>query len=384
MATLYREGGNGSWSIRFVDENGIRRSVCLGKKFSKKTAVEAKQTIEALMDARNNSQQPDKRVVVWLETATAEIRAKFAKVGLIQQVTIVTLGGLWDAFEAEDRGIKERTKENYRTVRKSFFAFFRPDDPISRLTKEAILEWKRYLESKYETATVSNAIVKTKCLLNWATDEKELFAKSPGKGIRKGSFVNKNKDFTIEMPLFEKLLEQCRTQEQRTLLTLARIGGLRIPSEIAGLTWADVQWDKDTFFIKSPKTERHGKDGRFVPLWEPIRRELQALRAESEYTAKNDPVFPGRNGNSNFRTRIEAIQKRAGIPLIPRFFDNCRASRSMEVFDKYGAFRESEWIGHSNGVAMQHYFKMKNSDYSDAVEDERFEEENPMDSPNPE
>jgi len=378
MATLTKEKA-GSWSIRFVDEYGNRKAVFLNNKFTEQSAKDLKRTIEALVTCRDNHQQPDKRIIAYLETVVPEIRKKLEKVGLIVQTKIRTLLQLWDAFEADDRGIKESTKRNYKTVRKRFFAFFKESDPIDKLTKESLLNWKKFLVTKkYAVASTSNAIAKTKCVLNWATNEKDLFAKSPGIGVKKGSCVNKDRAFFITMTDYEKILAACRTQEQRAVLVLVRIGGLRIPSEIANLTWADVLWDIGRIWIKSPKTEHYeGKKGRFVPLWEPMRRELEALYFADEPDGKDDRVFRNRTATSNLRTRFEKIQIRAGIVPIVKFFTNCRASRSTEVYEKYGAIKESLWIGHSQAVARRHYHQVPDADFEVALL-ENFESKPPM------
>ena len=49
----------------------------------------------------------------------------------------------------------------------------------------------------------------------------------------------------------------------RVIFALARYGGLRIPSELYGLTWDDILWDKKRFIIHSPKTEHiEGRETR--------------------------------------------------------------------------------------------------------------------------
>jgi integrase len=180
---------------------------------------------------------------------------------------------------------------------------------------------------------------------------------------------------------YDKILTACRTQEQRAILVLARIGGLRIPSEISTLTWSDVLWDIGKIWVTSPKTEHHtGKAGRFIPLWEPIRRELEALFFADEPDGKDDRVFRNRNSSSNLRTRFCKIQIRAGIVPMDKFFTNCRASRSTEVFESYGAHLESQWIGHSQAVAMRHYYQVRDVDYQAALE-EKFESKPPMQVP---
>ena len=300
MATLERKGKG--HRIKFF-VNGERIQLFLGAKYRPKTANELKETIETLIACRDNHQQPDKRVIAYLETTPPEIRAKLESAGLIVQTKIRTCGELWNAFEADDRGIKESTKRNYQTVRKRFFMFFKESDPIEKLTKESLQNWKKFLmNKKYAVASTSNAIAKTKCVLNWATNEKDLFAKSPGNGVKKGSCVNKDRVFFITMVDYEKILAACRTKEQRAILVLARIGGLRIPSEIANLTWADILWDIGRIWIKSPKTENYeGKAGRFVPLWAPIRKELEALFFAEEADGKDDRVFRNRTATSNLR-----------------------------------------------------------------------------------
>jgi len=336
-----------------VNEYGNRQSVFLKRSYTEQSANDLKRVIETLIDCRNNNQVPNKRVFTYLETSPPEIRAKLEKVGLITQSKIRTCGELWDAFEADDRGIKESTKKNYRTIRKRFFTFYKESDPVEKLTKESLLNWKKYLaKHRYAPASISNAIAKVKCVLNWATNEKDIFVKSPGIGIKKGSCVNKARSVFVTMSDYETIFSACRTQEQRTILVLARIGGLRIPSEISRLTWSDILWDIGKIWVSSPKTEHHpGKEGRFIPLWEPIRKELEALFFADEPDGKNDRVFRDRNSSSNLRTRFCKIQIRAGIVPMDKFFTNCRASRSTEVFEKYGAFLESQWIGHTQAVA---------------------------------
>ena len=163
------------------------------------------------------------------------------------------------------------------------------------------------------------------------------------------------------------MLAACTTQEQRTILTLARIGGLR-SSEIFGLKWADVRWNINLLWTKSPKTEHHeNKKGRFVPLWEPIRKELEAFYFCDDADGTDDRVFKNRNAMSNLRTRFDKIRIRAGLLPILKFFTNCRASRSTEVFTKYGPILESKWIGHSTGVAMRYYAQVRDVDIESAM-----------------
>jgi len=60
-------------------------------------------------------------------------------------------------------------------------------------------------------------------------------------------------------------------------------------------------------------------------------------------------------------------RKPAGLGTIIRPFDNMRISRSNEVEHRFGAKKESLWIGHSEKVMLKHYHVLKDSDYLEAA-----------------
>jgi integrase len=64
--------------------------------------------------------------------------------------------------------------------------------------------------------------------------------------------------------------------ELKLVLMLARFAGLRVPSEIKGMRFSDVEWEADKFYVRSPKTEKHkGGEGRYVPLFQQVRAGLK-------------------------------------------------------------------------------------------------------------
>ena len=121
--------------------------------------------------------------------------------------------------------VKASTKRIHNQARKGFFDFFEESGLLEKLTKESLQSWKKHLAKRYATNTVSMYVARTKCVLAWATDEKDLFVKNPMKGIKKESFIDDEKKYHVTMTEYEKMLMACTTQEQRTILALARIGG---------------------------------------------------------------------------------------------------------------------------------------------------------------
>jgi len=176
MATIYtRDKGHG---ISFTVD-GKRKTLVLGAKFTKEMANELKKIIEMIIFCRDNHQPSDKRVMTYLKTAPPEIQAKLEKVGLIKQPKIQTLGQMWDAFELEDRDVKERTKERYKTARNQFFQFFKESTPLTDLSRDALMDWRKHLvKKKYAEGSIVFYISRVKAVLNWATDVKDLFTKS--------------------------------------------------------------------------------------------------------------------------------------------------------------------------------------------------------------
>ena len=65
--------------------------------------------------------------------------------------------------------------------------------------------------------------------------------------------------------VWDALVDACPDSDWRTIIALARLGGLRCPSELTHLKWTDVNWEARTIRITSTKTKRYGKAERTMP-----------------------------------------------------------------------------------------------------------------------
>jgi len=372
MATLTRKK-SGCWEIQFLDLHKRRRSISLGKRFTEDTANELLKTVERLIHFRDNSLPVDKRTLFWLETTTPEIRNKLAAVGLVTVAKQHTCQELWDTFLAEKiTEVKTSTMKTYTDAKQRFFEVFDPNEQIADLTKQRMQEWKNKLRQEMAEATSAGTLAKVKAAFNWAV-RNEWLEKSPLVGVGRGSFRNRAKDRYITMEEYEQLLDTSPCQDWRVIIALARIGGLRCPSEVLRLRWSDVNWEKSRFYVRSPKTEHHeGKGGRVVPLFPRLRDELgrlfeMELSEGSEFviTRYRDPE------RTNLGTQFGRIVQMAGIEPIKKPFTNMRASRSTEIYSEFGPFLESKWIGHSTKTARDHYLQVREIDFALAVRDDR-------------
>ena len=140
-------------------------------------------------------------------------------------------------------------------------------------------------------------------------------------------------------------------------------------NEVLNLRWEDVNWEHNRFFVRSPKTEYHeGKEGRWVPIFPELKKELETLFFSPASEGREFVINRYRSASQNLRTTLGKIVRRAGLEMFPRPFDNMRMTRSNEVYRKWGAFLESEWIGHSRRVREDHYLAVTDEDFQQASE----------------
>jgi integrase len=154
----------------------------------------------------------------------------------------------------------------------------------------------------------------------------------PMQEIPIGSFVSCTQDWFIDMAAYTKLLEACPNQEWRTIIALARIGGLRCPSELTRLRWSDIQWTQDQFVVRQPKTERYAKHKeRIVPLFPELRIELERHFAAAK--PKGDDFVIQQLQRiiwNKLRCSFDTITDKAGFKRMSHPFHNMRRSRRNE------------------------------------------------------
>jgi integrase len=165
----------------------------------------------------------------------------------------------------------------------------------------------------------------------------------------------------------EKVIEACPDHEWRLLFALSRYGGLRCPSEHLRLRWADVDWERDRFRVTSPKKE-HLADGgeRWVPIFPELRRYLDEAFELAEPGAVH-VITRYRDSNSNLRTRLNKIIRRAGLTPWPKLFHNLRATRQTELAKEFPLHVVCSWIGNKQAVAAEHYLQVTDADFERAA-----------------
>jgi len=126
---------------------------------------------------------------------------------------------------------------------------------------------------------------------------------------------------------------------------------------VTRLSWADVNWERRRFVVKSPKTARHeGKAERVVPIFaelEPFF--LDAFEAAPGGDVHCCPQF--RNAAQMYRKVLLKAIEAAAVKKWPKLFQNLRASRATELFTQFPAHVAGSWLGHSPQIALKHYLQ---------------------------
>ena len=208
-----------------------------------------------------------------------------------------------------------------------------------------------------------------------AAVRQRLIVDSPFTGVTvKGTMPNRERFVTQDET--RRLLIACPNHHWRSVISLARYGGLRCPSEVLSLRWEDIDWAGGKILVTSPKTEHHpGKGTRRIPLFP----ELKAVLEEALNLAEKGAVYvvdesmrkacrgPGGWMNVNLRTTFLKIIKRAGLAQWPRLFHNLRSSRQTELAETFPAHVVCDWLGNSEAVAMKHYLQTTDDHFSRAA-----------------
>ncbi len=151
------------------------------------------------------------------------------------------------------------------------------------------------------------------------------------------------------------------------LFALSRYGGLRCPSEHLGLHWCDVDWDRSRVTIRSQKAEHHpGGGSRVIPMFPELRPRLEAVWEQAE-PATEYVITKYRDCNTDLRTQLFKIIRRAGLKPWPKLFQNLRATRQTELAERFPAHEVCAWIGNSRTVAEKHCLQVTDEHYVQGV-----------------
>jgi integrase len=342
-----------------------RPKVRLGK-VSDKAAQSIRVKIEAVLASKASGQPLDHETASWLGRIDRKLHGRLVSLGLVNARDEAQTAALSDVVARYIRGrskIKPNTLRNYETTKRLLEEHFGKDRLVGSIHAGSARDYREWLVNKYASATVAREIKRARQFFEYAKDHR-LTAENPFAKIKAGSQKNTKKKHFVDDGVIEKVLGACPDSNWRLLLVLARYGGLRIPSELQQLTWADVDWHGGRFTLRVPKKEHiDGHETRIVPLFPEIRPYLE--RAFDEAPSGTVHVLPKRFHKAGYAfAGIKRAIEKAGLKIWPKLFVNLRASRETELMRREPAHLVYAWIGNSREVAEDHYLMVTDADYA--------------------
>lgn len=407
---------SGYYAVQFRNGDGKRLTVFLGNEFSKDQALTIKGHIQKLASASIAGTGIPPETANWLGTIGRKLRHKLEHVKLVEPMpelqpepetrAVPTLAEFIDGYIAKC-GKKPNTVAFFTQTRRCLVDYFREVDAkdparagkgdrrVDDVKAYDMVLWNTWMRQKKggrlsADGRLAEATIRRRCGIAkqffnaaikdhyYLKDENPILVAELRCSFKK----NKKKKFGVIDPRFHEVtwpevnavLDACPDLQWRLLILLPRVLGLRSPSEVLPLKWGDVNFEHRQITIHSPKTEHHEDGGeRLVPIFPEIYDTLlQAFHEAPEgstYIITRYRDLPGNAASVNLRTQFTRIIKRAGLKPWPKLFQNMRRTRQIELVRdlKFPEYVVCEWIGNSEKVATEHYFRVTQADFDRAA-----------------
>ncbi len=374
MASLRLETDRGrtGWRLQFVDASKRRRSLWLGDVPNRAAETIARHITE-LVRAFGAGVAPEAESARWANELTGRLRQRIAVLGLVgaerrsNTVDAVRLcKPYFESYIASRTDLKQATRVKYTHSADCFIKYVGKTRLLSDVTPSDIDAWRLWMVKKgiFEgTDTTPPRGLAVATANKHAKRVKKMFAQAvrarllctlPAADQKIGAEVNRERDYYIDNLTSQKLLKQCRDglqPEWALIFGLCRYAGFRCPSEVLGLTWADVNWSENRLRVDSIKTGL-----RFCPIFPELRQLLEAAFNDAPEGTLHC-VRRYRSSETNLRTQFGRLLTSAGVKPWPKIFVNLRASCRTDLQEQFPDHVVNTWLGHSSRVAERHYLQ---------------------------
>jgi integrase len=349
---------NGRWRVGFVGGDGRRYTVRLGQ-CARRDAEAVARRIAELNTAASLGQPIARDTAEWVGRIGDVLHDRLARVHLVEPRRAVVSHplGQWCADYIAAATSQPQTRANLRIVAAKLRAHFGADRAVETITAADAAEWRRWMEKDgMAPATVNR----------YTGRARQIFAgvgsANPFAGLSGGSVVDVTRQYFVTRAQVDAVFAKCPNATWRLLVALCRYGGLRCPSETAGLRWADIDFDRVRFTVRSPKTAHQGKPSRVVPIFPELRPHLLAARA----AAPADAEWACRPADADLRGKFGTIIDAASLKRWPKRFHNLRASRQTELVEQFPSHVVCQWLGNSPAIAARHYLQTTEAHFNKA------------------
>jgi len=375
MASVSTDKRTGARVVLVICPDGKRRPIRLGK-VTKAQANEVKRHVEHLANFRVHGSALPPSTAEWLANVPDRLRKRLVVCRLAdrhERADVPTLGAWLEQYISGREDVKPGTRTIYGHTRQNLLDYFKADKPLDAITAGDADAFGVYLRTgaKLADSTARRRLGIAKQFYRAAVRRK-LLTENPFDGQAVSVRENPRRQYFVTRAETEAVLAALPDAKWRLAFALARYGGLRCPSEIVRLTWADVSWDRVRFTVHASKTEHHADAGvRIVPIFPELRPYFrEAFEAAEDGEVYCCPQYKPKSAGMMYRKAVESAMRSAGVKPWPKLFQNCRASRETELAERYPVQVICQWIGNSPAVAAKHYLQVTEDHYAQAAAQE--------------
>jgi len=331
-----------------------------------KQAEGFKTHFEKLVAAKISGHPPDDPTLNWAANLSSVLQESLEKLGLMKATLSVCLEPFVSDWIKRRSDVKESSRKVYGRAQKWLVKYFKEDRKLSAITVGDAEEWRQFMLKSLSENTVRKMASVAKQIFSHAVDKGHIKS-SPMSKLATAVKENRDREQIIDRETIDKVIEACPSSEWKLVVALARFGGLRTPSEPFALKWGDILWDEDKIVVHSPKTEHHKGGGcRIIPLYPELKPFLEKCFHEAE--EGSECVVEGlKKGCGNLGPQFRKIVKNAGLKPWPKIFHNLRASRQIELTDRFPEKVVCDWMGNTREVARRHYLTITDEHFQKAV-----------------
>ncbi len=268
-----------------VRVDGKQKRIAIGKQNMSYSNVVAARVSE-LEDCLKHCQQPTAKLKSWLdEPETRDLRGKLVKAGLLNsrsEVAAITPAELVAWFLGIKAGdLNKSTLKGYRDRLRRLVKFLESEgiDNSNGVTSAHLERFKSAEIQATSRSTAQNAMSKVKVLFRDAASH-GLVENNQALAVKSSTGSHRVDLLYIDTDWFADLLDCTKRVDLKTSLMLARYAGARVPSELIGMTWGDIDLDPftgPTISLENVKTSRSRELYRTLPLYPPLHKYLCEL-----------------------------------------------------------------------------------------------------------
>lgn len=371
MATMTTDPKSGCRVLQFVHPMDKKRKTLRPGRMNNRDAETFRRRIESLVSNKLAGTAPDGETSKWLATLDARIHTQLAGWDIVAprlDIVCPMLMDFVDDYLMSRTDVKPRTKLNHNQARGFLAAYF--TEP-KRLLDVTTLDGKQFRAWMVSEGHAENYI-RTQCknikMFFGAAVDAKLIEDNPFKGLPCKVQAVPSRMRYIKSNDVEAILRQTNDLEWRLVISLARWGGLRIPSEIAELKLSHVDWLAKRITIPQPKLAHiPGLESRVIPLFP----EIEGILREARDSAPAGAVYllnRLRSDSKNLRTTFNKLVVRAGLTPWTKPFGNMRSTRATELAEVFPLKTVAEWMGHDVQVSLENYQQVREEHWTAAIE----------------